>query len=362
METVLMAVVIPTAPNPSLYATMPFWEDSEIRFDIPFSQMKLRSGEKLIDKLDSVEDTKGNGGDKGRLVVTNLRILWHSLSSPRVSLSIGLNTIISATTKNVISKLRGPVEALYLLTKTANNKYEFIFTNLMPGTTRLFTSVTGVHRAYVSSKMYRELKLRGAIMKNKQLQLLPLEQIVTTENGVWNLSSDQGNLGSFIITNVRVVWFAEMNEHFNVSLPYLQISLVKIRESKFGVALVIESVESSGGYVMGFKIDPQERLKAIHREILSLHTVYSKCPILGVEYTVGNEPILSEDPPTVPEVEKDLDVTSSVISRTVNVYIADDDINPAARPPVYCSDLGLAVEELKEGFTMQDLWEVLPSN
>lgn len=122
----------------------------------------------------------------------------------------------------------------------------------MPGTTRLFTSVTGVHRfvhlanpiksfqikknvlflcltcsrAYVSSKMYRELKLRGAIMKNKQLQLLPLEQIVTTENGVWNLSSDQGNLGSFIITNVRVVWFAEMNEHFNVSLPYLQISLV----------------------------------------------------------------------------------------------------------------------------------------
>lgn len=55
------------------------------------------------------------------------------------------------------------------------------------------------------------------------------------------------------------------------------------------MALVIESVESSGGYVMGFKIDPQERLKAIHREILSLHTVYSKCPILGVEYTVGNE-------------------------------------------------------------------------
>ena len=25
--------------------------------------------------------------------------------------------------------------------------------------------------------------------------------------GVWNLSSDQGNLGSFIFTNVRIVWF-----------------------------------------------------------------------------------------------------------------------------------------------------------
>lgn len=168
-------------------------------------------------------------------------------------------------------------------------------------------------RAYTSSKMYRELKLRGAIVKGKQLQLLPLEQIVTAESGVWNLSSDQGNLGAFIITNVRVVWYAEMNENFNISLPYLQIALVswdvkrllatlnliqflrfcifqvKIRESKFGVALVIESVESSGGYVMGFRIDPSERLKSIYKEILSLHTVYSKCPILGVEYTIGNE-------------------------------------------------------------------------
>lgn len=89
--------------------------------------MKLRSGEKLIDKLDSVEDTKGNGGDKGRLMVTNLRIIWHSLTTPRVSLckyfhyflsyflesnkikitkcfaAIGLNTIINVTTKNVVS-------------------------------------------------------------------------------------------------------------------------------------------------------------------------------------------------------------------------------------------------------------------
>lgn len=40
---------------------------------------------------------------------------------------------------------------------------------------------------------------------------------------------------------------------------------------------------------MGFKIDPYERLKTIHREIVSLHTVYSKSPIIGVEYTVGNE-------------------------------------------------------------------------
>ena len=48
--------------------------------------MKMRPGEILIDKLDSIEDTKGNSGDRGRLLVTNLRVIWHSLTMQRVSL------------------------------------------------------------------------------------------------------------------------------------------------------------------------------------------------------------------------------------------------------------------------------------
>lgn len=79
----------------------------------------------------------------------------------------------------------------------------------------------------MSSKLYRELKLRGAVVHNKQLNLLPLEHIFTTLSGVWNLSSDQGNLGHLILTNIRVVWFADVNEGFNMSLPHLQIKYVK---------------------------------------------------------------------------------------------------------------------------------------
>jgi Bardet-Biedl syndrome 5 protein len=37
--------------------------------------------------------------------------------------------------------------------------------------------------------------------------------------GVWTLSSDQGNLGTFYITNVRMVWHANLAENFNVSIP-----------------------------------------------------------------------------------------------------------------------------------------------
>ena len=46
----------------------------------------MRPGEILIDRLDSIEDTKGNAGDRGRILVTNLRLIWHSASMPRVSL------------------------------------------------------------------------------------------------------------------------------------------------------------------------------------------------------------------------------------------------------------------------------------
>lgn len=42
-------------------------------------------------------------------------------------------------------------------------------------------------------------------------------------DGVWNLSSDQGNLGSFFVTNIRVVWHAQLAENFNVSMPYVQV-------------------------------------------------------------------------------------------------------------------------------------------
>jgi Bardet-Biedl syndrome 5 protein len=67
------------------------------------------------------------------------------------------------------------------------------------------------------------MKLRGSIVKDSELILLPQEQIFAQIHGVWNLSSEQGNLGSFFLTNVRLVWHAKLASNFNVSLPYMQI-------------------------------------------------------------------------------------------------------------------------------------------
>lgn len=46
----------------------------------------------------------------------------------------------------LFQKLRGQTEALYILTKSNNTRFEFIFTNVVPGSPRLFTSVIAVHR------------------------------------------------------------------------------------------------------------------------------------------------------------------------------------------------------------------------
>lgn len=51
-------------------------------------------------------------------------------------------------------------------------------------------------------------------------------QISLNESGIWNLSSESGNLGTLIVSNVRVVWYADVNEAFNVSMPYITIDNV----------------------------------------------------------------------------------------------------------------------------------------
>ncbi|XP_052579978.1 Bardet-Biedl syndrome 5 protein isoform X1 [Peromyscus californicus insignis] len=350
------------------------WEDRDVRFDVSSHHavsalFLLLSKTPLLDLADSqvalvnlgLADRSALSGRlaayRGRLLVTNLRIIWHSLALPRVNLSIGYNCILSITTRTANSKLRGQTEALYILTKCNTTRFEFIFTNLVPGSPRLFTSVIAVHRAYETSKMYRDFKLRSAVIQNKQLRLLPQEHVYDKINGVWNLSSDQGNLGTFFITNVRIVWHANMNDSFNVSIPYLQIRSIKIRDSKFGLALVIESSQQSGGYVLGFKIDPVEKLQESVKEINSLHKVYSASPIFGVNYEMEEKPQPLEAL-TVEQVPDDVEIDSDDHTDAFVAYFADGN-KQQDREPVFSEELGLAIEKLKDGFTLQGLWEVM---
>ncbi|EQC27808.1 hypothetical protein SDRG_14392 [Saprolegnia diclina VS20] len=334
------------------------WQDREIRFDISSSATELRKGEVAIDSINSVEDTKGNNGDRGSLEITNLRLLWASHRSARTNLSIGYSCIQSVKIRTATSKLRGSTQALYIMTKYANSRFEFIFTSLVKASPRLFTTVQAVFRSYETTKLYRDLKLRGAIIADKELRLLPHEQVYTKVIGVWNLSSDQGNLGTFFVTNIRVVWHANLAENFNVSMPYMQIKSARIRNSKFGPALVIETSAGSGGYVLGFRVDPEEKLRELFKEIKSLHAVFSVNPIYGVDYAIEDKPAsldLLKQPRKVDDVEIVQEESSSIDAFAAYYAAANKNQD---RPPVFCKDIGLAVESLPEGIALGDLWYV----
>ena len=94
--------------------------------------------------------------------------------------------------------------------------------------------------------------------------------------------------GVMYVTNVRVVWHAVPKSNFNVSIPWVQMRTIKVRNSRFGPALVIESSKNSGGYVLGFKIDPEDKLTDVLKQLLAFYETYYKKPQLGVEYILEN--------------------------------------------------------------------------
>ena len=86
------------------------------------------------------------------------------------------------------------IQALTITTMTSASPSQMPFRNCSYPLTHLFALSWMYfcwYRAYETSKLYRELKLRGAIIDNKQLRILPQEQKYNMIDGVYNLSSDQ---------------------------------------------------------------------------------------------------------------------------------------------------------------------------
>ena len=334
------------------------WHDRDIRFDIRPNLLACRPGEIVIDSINSVEDTKGNNGERGTLIVTNLRVLWICHLNNRINLSIGNSTVTNAAIKKARSKLRGHTHALCVSAKF-NNKYEFIFTSLVKNSPRLFTTMQAVLRAYESSKLYRDLKLRGSVVRDGELILLPKEHLVDKISGVWNLSSGQGNLGTFFISNIRVVWHATLANNFNVSLPYHCIKSCRIRDTKFGTALVLEAFARSGGYILGFRLENQSVSQQVLEEVQGHMHVSAGAPEFGLDFVVEEEapPI---DKLLVTPVTEDLSVLDDGEDvQAVAAYYADDQDGQEGGAVVYLdTKLGLACEG-DGSISTDSLWRVI---
>lgn len=74
------------------------------------------------------------------------------------------------------------------------------------------------------------------------------------------------------------------------------------------------------------------------------------------------EPIeRDEDTISIDKITEVDESKSNEINTKFSTYLAEG-TETGRRPPFYCKDLGFAMERIKDGFTLKDLWEVVPSN
>ena len=333
------------------------WQDKEIRFDTNLSSLQPRKNEATVDSINSIEDTKGNNGVKGNMLITNLRLIWFNDEDQSVNLSIGFNCINNVELKSVDSRLKGNCQALVIKTQYNESRYEFIFTSLVNDSPRLFTSFQAVVRSYETTKIYRELRIRSAIIQEKLLILLPEEHVYNKYNNVINISVDQQSPGTMVITNVRIVWYASTVDNLNVSIPWIQISKITTRASSYGKTMVMETHPNNNGYQVGFKIDGFEKA---YVEVCNLLKVHSDNPIFGIE-SVIEEKTTIEKLPFGSRIADDVQIVNVDYYKgpSAAVYSYMTQSNKEDRPIVFSKELGLAVEQPPEGVTLEELWKVI---
>lgn len=152
---------------------------------------------------------------------------------------------------------------------------------------------------------------------------------------------------------------------------------MRMRDSKFGRAIVLETFSKAGGYILGFRVDPKERINDVFREMLSLYQVYSTTPVFGVDFAVE-----SADNPSNSSSTNHLELLNSAgTSRvTEDVELIDEQEDSQAIAAYYSQNgaldgdglhdlavdniqfdpkLGLAVETLVSGLTLEQLWRVM---
>jgi Bardet-Biedl syndrome 5 protein len=104
------------------------WELKLIKFDINLED-NVKAYERHLAVSHMVEDMKGNPGQKGSFIVTNLRLIWHGNVDRDLNLSIGLDTITNVMIKTL--PIQGFHDLKYVLIvkclSPRQTKYEFKF-------------------------------------------------------------------------------------------------------------------------------------------------------------------------------------------------------------------------------------------
>lgn len=89
---------------------------------------------------------------------------------------------------------------------------------------------------------HSEFQLKTSLLKDDNtVALLPGERMISSRGNVWSVAEDQGTVGTFVLTNIRLMWYSVVAATYTISLPYLQLQGKKIRKSKYGPTLVLQT-------------------------------------------------------------------------------------------------------------------------
>lgn len=148
---------------------------------------------------------------------------------------------------------------------------------------------------------------------------------------------------------------------------------INTRNSKFGLALVIETTPTSGSYVLGFRIDPESKLTVVKQQLESLFKVYSQNPMFGVNFEKQDKSL----PISELKVKHKADIVEIIDDDDIDLlgrYYADIEgtngndghqVNAHNKKPVFNKQLGLAVEysplmsDDPENFDISKLWNIV---
>ena len=125
----------------------------------------------------------------------------------------------------------------------------------------------------------------------------------------------------------------------------------------------METFPRSGGYILGFRLDPAEKLDALLEETSKFLQLFTMSPIFGVDFTIE---AASTDTPEIiaPKVEEDVDIVEDEADNHVAAYYLDNgtdgdlDENGAMNLG-YDTRLGLATENMSKEMSLESLWRVI---
>ena len=319
-------------------------------------ELKLIPGEYNIAIISRVEDIKGHPGQYGQLQITNLRIIWFLQRIPMTNSSIGYNCIIHYRLNNSVQNTIGICETLCLRCKFKDKTFEFIY-QAPKAQNSVFRFFETSLKNYQNSILYRDQKLRSSILNEGNLILLSNEQVIIQMNGVSNFSGEVAKIGNIIITNFRFIWFSEIVSNFNVSIPHILLSKLKLSETKrFGKCFFLKLFSNGTRFVYGFTISPEQKLidflKSFEKIRLSANNSPILTPLINNNLNI-NENYLKENNNNFKNEEfllDNIDPTLYYLSPELN------NINNSKFGLIFEKTLGLSIENIINNNSIQDKW------